>query len=162
MKKLVLLSLFVSGVAFADIPPWDYSPQKFVSTTLKIQGLKSGSKTENGSTLVLVIDKVGGGRTIEKVINNKAISKGYKFNKARLFFVSAKTLKDAGNNIKKINFPDGESFTANSSESIPILNEIDEPQDQGEIVLAPIEIPSEFWVDENSPVNSKTIIYTVK
>lgn len=167
MKKLVLslvLSLFVPALALGDIP---LPGKKVVSTTLKVQGLKNG-KTANGSILVLVVDQVGGRQTITRVQNNVAISRGYKFNQARLFFVSAALLKEVGNNLKKIDFDNNENEDPTSSSSAlkavsPIEMMYDSTEDvPKDLTLAPIEVPYDLWVDENSPVNSRVITYTLK
>jgi|GEM_PF-5346080 len=160
MKKLVLslvLSVFVPTLAFGDIP---VPGEKVVSTTLKVQGLKNG-KTANGSVLVLVVDEVSGRQSITKVQNNVPISRGYKFNQARLFFVSAALLKEVGNNLKKINFDENSSSSA-AVVKIPTYMDDEFTVVNQDLTVAPIEVPSDLWVDENSPVNSRVITYTVK
>lgn len=165
MKKLVLalvVSVFVPTLAFGDVPNIREKVEKIVSTTVKVQGLKNG-KTANGSVLVLVIDAVNGRRTVTKVQNNVSISKGYKFNQARLFFVSADLLKDVGNNITKIDFDnnDSDSLTSFSAATIFKGNPISPEMSKG-FSVAPIELPPDLWVDNDSPVSSRVITYTIK
>lgn len=140
MKKLVLvlmLGLFASSIAFADILPPN---SKVVTTTLKVQGLNYNGKTVNGSILVLVVDTVQQERIVTRVYNNQLIDKGYKFNTARLFFVSAALLSQMSNNINNIDF--SKKYVG--------------------LTVAPIEVPGQLIVDKNSPVNNRSIVYTVK
>ncbi|MDD5227243.1 MAG: hypothetical protein PHN45_00355 [Methylococcales bacterium] len=168
MKKLVsslVLSMFVSGVAFGDIFPC-HSNERLLDTTVKVQGLKNG-KTANGSVLVLVVDTVSGRRTVTKVQNNVPISKGYKFNQARLFFVSAALLKEVGNNINKIDFDGNGSGGLTSSSAATIFKGdpiVDSSELNNDLTVAPIDLPSstEPCVDRDSPLNSRSVIYTIK
>jgi hypothetical protein len=164
MKKLVLLialSLFISGVAFGDIPPCSWgSGQKSINTTVKVQGLKN-SKTANGSVLVLVVDPFSGHRTVTKIQNNVPISKGYKFNPARLFFVSAELLKEVGNNLNKIDFDNNENSSSTAKIS-KVDFTVDSTAVNHGLTDAGIEFPGVLCVDSNSSVSSQVITYTIK
>lgn len=146
MKKLVLsmiLGVFVSGVAFGDIPPEPPVGKKFMPRTVQVQGLVN-SKTSDKSTLVFVEESPGGGgRTVTKVLNNKPIGvQRYKFNRGRLFFVSADLLKQMGNN----------------------LNTIDYDTTQDGLSKVDIEFSNQYAESINiqSPIQRKTITYIVK
>lgn len=141
MKKLVLISLFVTGVAFADIPPDPGTGKKFMWQTVKIQGLVGG-KTFDKSTLVFVDDHPSGDRIVTRILNNKAIGVSYKFDRGRVFSVSEALLKQIRNNLNKIDY--------------------DTPQVG--LYEVNIELSNSYAasIDIQSPLQNKTIIYTVK
>jgi hypothetical protein len=140
MKKLILLLAltgFISSIAQADILP---PGQKVIPSTLKVQGLSSTGKTADGSILVLLVRKVDGHKTVTKIQNNQLIDKGYKFNDAVLFFVSAKLLASVKNDITKIDFA----------------------TTQTGLTTATIEVPAQLLADQTSPVTARAIVYTIK
>ncbi len=135
---MAMLSLLATLPAMtpvrADILP---PGKKTLQTVLKVQGLSQNGTTKNGSQLVLVVQFISGRTSITQVLNNTPISKGYKFNSAWLFFVSAKLLNKANQDITAIDY----------SKAQDGLSE------------AAISVPGEEYVDINSPLTSKTIIY---
>ncbi len=139
LSRLAMLSLLAALPAMtpvrADVLPPGKKP---LQTVLKVQGLSHNGTTKNGSQLVLVVRSVtDGSTTVTQVLNNTPISKGYKFNSALLFFVSAKLLNKANQDITAIDY----------SKAQDGLSE------------AAISVPGAEYVDSNSPLTGKTIIY---
>ncbi|TAN47897.1 MAG: hypothetical protein EPN21_16195 [Methylococcaceae bacterium] len=131
------LSLFAAGLAFADIIPMG---KRVADNVVMVDGLTEEGKTEDGSMLVLVVDSVQGQRTVTQVLNNTPIDRGYKFNHAELYFVSADLLRKVHNNISSIDYT----------------------KQQKGLGQPPITVPSQWLVNENSHLLGRTTTYQLQ